>query len=165
MKKKRFTKKDFVEILYEQKKEIITSKIAAEEVMNLFIKIFQFALTSNYTIEVRGLGTFSIKTIPERNQAWNINKNKLLLNNNHKEKIIKLPKINSISYKPSITLRKKINEKKTQDESKKNEVKNGSKPASTSLNHLENATKEEINKALNLLLDEAKSMTKKDEFN
>jgi len=158
MKKKRFTKKDIVSYIYDNNKWSLTSKTDIERIINLFIDFFKNTLVFDFTIELRGLGIFSVKTIPAREQAWNINKNRILLNNSHKEPRIKFPESKSVRFKPSVTLRKIINEKKMQDE-------NGSRPTTTSLKRLKNATKEEINEALNLLLNKAKPMTKKDEFN
>jgi len=154
MKKKKLTKKHIIDFLYTYNQSYSKSKI--EEIINYFIIFFQGALKKGYTLEIRGLGTFSVKTIPAREQAWNINNKKGLLNNNNCEQRKYFPECRSVRFKPSITLRELLNEKESEDVNKE-EIKDVFIPTTTDLNLLENATDEERKEALNLILDEAKT--------
>ena len=110
MKKKRFTRKDFVYNLFNNSEWSFNSKAEVERILNLFIKEFQLSLATDHVIEIRGIGTFSVKTIPAREQAWKLNKDRLLWENNHPEDRIKFSECISVRFKPSSTLRKIIKE-------------------------------------------------------
>jgi len=114
MKDDKITKIDFIEILQKKVGYIIKNKNEANKIFNTIIEIFQRALSSNYTIELRGFGTFSIKTIPEHERVWKLKYDKCV-----QEKTI--PEYKSVKFKPTNTLLEKINEKEPQDV-KKNEV-------------------------------------------
>jgi nucleoid DNA-binding protein len=154
MKDDKITKIDFIEILQKKVGYIIKNKNKANEIFNTIIEIFQRALSSNYTIELRGFGTFSIKTILEHKRAWKLKYDKCVQRKT-------IPESKSVIFKPSKTLLKIINEKEPQNVNKKNEVKNASKPTKTDLNILKNSIKEEIN----LISEEAKRIPKNDIFN
>jgi nucleoid DNA-binding protein len=157
MKNKRFTKKDIVRYIFDNNKWSSTSKADIERTINLFIDFFQIELACDCTIELRGLGTFSIKTIKERERVWKLKYDKC-------EQLKFIPERKSVRFKPSITLRKLLNKQKQEEQNKKNEVKDASKPAETDLNPLKNATKEEIKEAIYLISEEAKRTTKIDWF-
>jgi len=106
---KRYTKKDFIKDISNNGEMLAINKSELLEIMRLFIIYFQQALRNGYDVDLRGMGIFSIKKIPAREQAWNVNKGRRLFNNKHKEARIKFPPTNSVRYKPSITLRKILN--------------------------------------------------------
>jgi len=122
MDNKRYKRNDFIKDILSDVKMWEFKKSDFLIYMNSFIYYFQQALINGYTVDLRGIGVFSIKKIPAREQAWNVNKGRRLFINNHNEPRIKFPPTNSVRYKPSIKLRKLINEPKPETILKK-EVK------------------------------------------
>jgi nucleoid DNA-binding protein len=114
MEAKRYGKKDFIKDIFENDN---VSEFKKSEILNFlhsFIFYFQQALKNGYVVELRGIGIFSIKKIPARKQKWNVNKGRRLINNKHQDLIIFFPATNSVRFKPSINLRKLINELKSE---------------------------------------------------
>jgi len=155
MNKKRYTKKDIIKCMLENSDWSSLSEAEIERTINNFIFFVRILVAYGFIVDIRGLGVFSPKTIPECEQAWNINKGRLLLNNNHKGARIKFPARKTVSFKPSQTFRKIIIEI-DQEVNAKKEVKNTSKPVTNYIKNLENATQEELKEAVNLITEEAK---------
>jgi len=144
MEKKKLIKKDFVNAIYDISNQLKLSKAVIKKVINLGIALIQSGLSNEYTIELRGLGTFYIKKIPEHKRSYKLKYDKTV-----KEKVI--PEKYVVIFKPSSILLKEINSKISQLKNKQNEVKNSSKQGKPNLNDY---TKEEVDKALNEILED-----------
>jgi len=155
MEKKRLNKKDMVNAIYETSNMSKLSKAEIKRTINSVIDFITSWLSHGYTIELRGLGIFSVRKIPEHKRRYKLKYDKI-----EKEKVI--PERYVVIFKSSITLLIEINKKTPQDKNKQNEVKKSSNPISI----IDNSNKEDVEKALNEILEdpEKKPISEKSDF-
>jgi nucleoid DNA-binding protein len=143
MKNKRLNKKDMLNAIYETSNLSKFSKAGIKSIINSVIDFIKIGLYYGYTLELRELGIFSVRKIPEHKRRYKLKYDKI-----EKEKVI--PERYVVIFNESITLLREINKKKPQDENKQNEVKKSSNPISI----IDNSNKEDVEKALNEILED-----------
>jgi nucleoid DNA-binding protein len=112
MEAKRYGKIDFINDILKDENVCEFNKSEILNFMHSFIFNFQQAIKNGYVVDLRGIGIFSIKKIRAREQAWNVNKGRILIKKIQNEPRKKFAPTNSVRFKPSKKLRKMLIETK-----------------------------------------------------
>jgi nucleoid DNA-binding protein len=113
--KKKHIRKDIANWLYQNRRHISQdvriSRGDTDKMAICFIECLRDVLSQGCTIELRGLGTFSVKDIPS-GKAWNINK-RTLNSKNRKDDYIAYQGRKTVHFHPSDSLLDFVNNSKT----------------------------------------------------
>ena len=118
MKEKKFTRKDMADWLHQNRgqisKDVYINKGDTDKMAICFIECLRDVLSQGYTIELRGLGTFSVKDIPS-GKAWNINKG-TLNSKNCKDDFITYRSRKTVQFNPAGSLLDIVNNPEPEDQ-------------------------------------------------
>ena len=105
MGKKKFVRKDMAAWLFKNQGYEGLNKSDADRMARRFIECIQEALSGGYTVELRGLGTFSIKTLPATTKTI---PNPTPRNKSRKQ-TVQVKERKTVHFKPSSILRVRVN--------------------------------------------------------
>jgi len=107
MERKKFIRENVAAWLVENQSYEGLNKSAADRIARLFIECIQDALSKGYAVELRGLGTFTVKDLPAEIKTVPINSRFTAA----KKKTVNVKARKTVSFRPAAGLKGLINKK------------------------------------------------------